>query len=177
MKKIGKKSIVLAALVLLLGGAVYVNTVLTKGSVSLTDMVNNTSSQTKTLGTAELVNASANETEGLTQLRLDRTKTRDESVSVLKTVTENEALSAEERSVAVETLAEMMDAMCEENDIETLVKAKGFSDCIATVGDGAVTVTVKSAARLTAAEAAQIRDIAVSVTNYDGDLIKIVEVS
>ena len=182
MKKIGKKSLILAAMVLLLGGAVYVNHVLTENGPSLTDMVNNTTSQSKTLGAAELVNAPTELTETpteddrMTQLRLDRTKCRDESISVLKTVTENTALTEEERKSAVDTLAGLVDDMRTENDIETLVKAKGFADCVASVGEETVTVTVRHETPLSPAEAAQIRDIAASTTNIGGDLIKIVEV-
>ena len=179
MKKIGKKSMILAAMVLLLGGAVYVNRVLTENGPSLTDLVNDTPSQSKTLGTAELVNAPADETaDRMTQLRLDRAKTQDESVSVLKSVTENAALTEDERKTAVDTLAALVDDMRTQNDIETLVLAKGgFKDCLASVGNDSITVTVKpEKGALTAAQAAQIRDIAVCATNSDGYLIKIVEV-
>lgn len=183
MKKIGKKSIILAAMMLMLGGAVYVNWILSGGDLSLTELVGGTSSSPKTLGTAELVNGEVSEetllqTEDdvMTELRLDRTKNRDASIATLKTVTENTALTEEERKSAVDTLAALVSSMEAENDIETLVKAKGFTDCVATIGEENVTVTVRAKEKLTAPDAAQIKDIAVSVTNYSAEMIKIVEV-
>lgn len=185
MKKIGKKSILLAAMMLLLGGAVYVNWVLSGGDLTMSELVGGTSSSPKNLGAAELVGTqvtesqvtvSGGEDDLLTELRLDRTKSRDQSIATLKTVTENTGLSEEERKSAVDTLAQLVRVMEAENDIESLVMAKGFEDCVATVGEENVTVTVRSDKELTAPDAAQIKDIAVSVTNYAPDAIKIVEV-
>ena len=185
MKKIGKKSIILAALVLLLGGAVYVNWLISGGTLTLTDLVNGTVSE-KPLGNAELVGNMNNsdivsrppEYEAtFTQLRLSRTQSRDESIAALKTVTENELLSSDERKSAVETLTVLVSNVQAEANIENLVKAKGFYDCLAYIGTENVTVTVAVKEPLTAQQAAQIKDIAVSETNYSPECIKIVEVS
>lgn len=187
MKKVGKKSIILAAMVLLLGGAVYVNWLISGGSLGLADLVNGTASD-KQLGNAELVGAPADGTESeetpvippyadtFTELRLSRSQSRDESISVLQTVTENEGLTEEERKSAVDTLAELVDNMQAEANVENLVKAKGFYDCMAYIGTDNVTVTVAAEEPLTAAQAAQIKDIAVAETNYSAERIKIVEV-
>ncbi len=187
MKKFGKKSIIVAAMMLMLGGAVYVNWMIAGGDLSLSELVGGTASSDKHLGEAELVGGTVSGvTSGtgtstdkggvLNELRLDRTQKRDASIATLKTVTENAELTEEERKSAVDTLAALVKAMETEQTIETLVKAKGFTDCVASVSDGSVTVTVQSKEKLTGSHAAQIKDIAVSATNYSGEMIKIVEV-
>ncbi len=187
MKKIGKKSIILAAMVLLLGGAVYVNWLISGGSLNLTDIVNGTVSG-RPLGDAELVGGTPAGDEDdtqvtpdyvdtFTELRLSRSQSRDESISVLQTVTENELLTEEERKTAVDTLSQLVNNIQAEANVENLVKAKGFLDCMTYIGSENVTVTVAVEEPLTAAQAAQIKDIAVSETNYAAEKIKIVEVS
>ena len=183
MKKVGKKSVIIAAMVLMLGGAVYVNWMVSGGSLSLSQVVNGNNSD-KTLGNAELVGnvVSSGQTENphtdtFTQLRLSRSQSRDESISALKIVTENELLSVDERKSAVDTLSVLVANMQAEANVENLVKAKGFYDCMTYIGSENVTVTVAVKEPLTASQVAQIKDIAVSETNYSSEKIKIVEVS
>ena len=192
IKKVGKKSVIIAVLALLLSGAVYVNWLVSGGGMTLTDLVNTTSPE-RELGNAELVNAPVNTGddgtqntdeasaqnragEAFTDLRLTRTRTRDESIATLKTVTEDENLTADEKKSAVDTLAQIVTQMQSESNIENLVKAKGFTDCIVYVNNENVTVTVASDTALSASQAAQIKDIAVGETNYASECIKIVEV-
>ncbi len=182
MKKISKKSIVLAAMVLVLGAAVYLNWQFSDGGLNLTSLINGN----KNLGDAQLVDnpttSGADETvqqedEQFAQMRLDRQKTRDESISVLKTVTENAELSTEEKKDAADTLAEIAKNMEHEGMIENLVKAKGFEECMAYVNGDAATVTVKTPQALTQSQAGQIMDIVQGETNISAANIKIVEVS
>ena len=77
----------------------------------------------------------------------------------------------------METLTVLVSNVQAEANIENLVKAKGFYDCLAYIGTENVTVTVAVKEPLTAQQAAQIKDIAVSETNYSPECIKIVEVS
>ncbi len=180
MKKIKKKTIVIAAMLMILGGALYVNWQLSGTSISLSEMVNGN----KNLGEALLVdnNSVVSEEnapevdEEFTQMRIERQKSRDESIGVLKGITETEDLSSEEKKSAADTLAMIAKNIESETTIENLVKAKGFTECMAYIGDDNVTVTVRTEASLTAAEAGQIRDIAVGETGLSSSKIKIVEV-
>lgn len=62
----------------------------------------------------------------------------------------------------------------QESNIESLIKAKGFEDCIAVVGDGGATVIVASDGLL-AGEVAQITEIICEQTSLPATGIKIVE--
>lgn len=179
MKKIKKKTIVIAAMLMILGGALYVNWQLSGTKISLSEMVNGN----KNLGEALLVDnnsvVSSEEAavdEEFTQMRLERQKSRDESIDVLKGITQTEDLSDEEKKTAAETLAILAKNIESETAIENLVLAKGFSQCLAYIGEDSVTVSVRTKEALTPAEAGQIRDIAVGETGLSSSKIKIVEV-
>lgn len=182
MKKIGKKTIVIAAMIMLIGGALYLNWQLSDSKFSLTEVINGN----KNLGEALLVdNASvasaiSEETpkvdEVFSEMRLERQQSRDESISVLKSVTEAENLNDDEKKSAADTLAEVAKNIESETTIENLVKAKGFSECMAYIGEKGVTVTVRTDEELTGAEAGQIKDIVIGETGLTSDKIKIVEV-
>lgn len=61
-----------------------------------------------------------------------------------------------------------------ESNVETMVKAKGFEDCLAVVNGDNVNVVVKTSGLLTN-EVAQIREIAMSETGFSPENIKIIE--
>ena len=62
-----------------------------------------------------------------------------------------------------------------ENNIETLVMAKGFSKCVTVINETTVTVAVKTDGLLQS-DMLQIQEIAAGETGYDLSNIKIVEI-
>ena len=90
-----------------------------------------------------------------TSTALSRAQSRDEAIEVLKLVCENDEASEEAKAEAAAKISKIAVDMQNEANIETLVKAKGFEDCVAVIGEGAVSVVVK-AESLQASEAAQI---------------------
>ena len=64
-----------------------------------------------------------------------------------------------------------------ENEIETLIKAKGFADCLCFLQAGRADLTVMTSGdALTAAQVAQIRDIVMSKSSVTAQNITVVEV-
>ena len=111
------------------------------------------------------------------QARLDRTKTRDEALDTLQKSLKSAKLSDEERDALTAQLTAAIDSITAESDIETLVKAKGFVDCVAFINGDAVDVTVMTTSDgLTKEEVAQIRDIVLSKCQVTAQNITIVEV-
>lgn len=108
-----------------------------------------------------------------TQTALTRQESRDEAMEVLKNVTEDESASEEAKAEARAMLAKIASDIQNEANIETLVMAKGFEDCIAVIGEGSVSVIVK-AESLQAAEAAQIFSIAYEATGINPENISII---
>lgn len=111
------------------------------------------------------------------QARLDRTKTRDEALDTLQKSLKSAKLSDEEKDALTAQLTATIDSITAESDIETLVKAKGFVDCVAFINGDAVDVTVMTTSDgLTKEEVAQIRDIVLGKCQVTAQNITIVEV-
>ena len=93
---LGKKQIVLASLVLILGAAIYLNYSVSKES-SPYDITAGTSASESDIGAygeAQLTDAKADET--FTEARLERKKARDEAVETLATTLKDTELTDEE---------------------------------------------------------------------------------
>ena len=104
---------------------------------------------------------------------LSRTQARDEAIDVLKLVTENEEASAEAKAEAAAKISKIAVDIQNETNIETLVKAKGFEECVAIISDDAASVIVK-AESLQANEAAQILAIVYETTGINPENISII---
>ena len=108
-----------------------------------------------------------------TSTALDRREARDEALDVLKMVTENDEASEQAKAEAAAKISQIAVDIQNEANIETLVKAKGFEDCVAIISDGAVSVIV-SAESLQAAEAAQILSIVYETTGINPENVSII---
>lgn len=125
----------------------------------------------KVLGEAEFVNSTS---EYFSSARLNRQETRDEAVRILNEIIANESSTEEDRAVAQEKLLALSDAADAEGRIENLVKAKGFAECVAMIGEESVNVVVQSDG-LGAADVIAIKDIAVAKTEQTAENVKIIE--
>lgn len=196
---IGKKQIILAALVVLLGGAVYVNYLYAeKGEDYLVTDVLNQTSQTesgvqttgeaasavtdgerlegKNYGDAQLVGGEVAASEYFEQAQLERTRSRDEAVETVKSVLENSDASAEEVAEATSQIVQISQQIEDESKIESLIKAKGFSECMVYLDGESANVVVQTSG-LKAEEAAQIKNIVLSQQDLKPENITIQEVN
>lgn len=108
-----------------------------------------------------------------TATALDRKEARDEAIDVLKLVSESEDASAEARAEASAKISQIALDIQNEANIETLVKAKGFAECVAVISEGSCSVIV-SAESLQAAETAQIFSIVYDTTGISPDKVSII---
>lgn len=104
-----------------------------------------------------------------------RKKNRDEAVSVLSELVDNINADETSRRTAAAAITGYVQTSEKEQQIENLIKAKGFRECIVFLGDNNATVVVESDG-LTSAQAAQIMDITSSETGFSFDVIKIIEI-
>ncbi len=132
----------------------------------------------KNYGDAQLVSASETGSDQyFEQARLSRSKTRDEALDTMQQALKNAALSEEEKSAVTQTLTSAINSITVESDIENLVKAKGFADCVAFIDGERVSLTVKTGSEgLTTGEVAQLRDIILGKMDVKAQNISIVEV-
>ena len=86
-------------------------------------------------------------------------------------------LSAEEKKSYTQQLTGSLEDLNAENEIETLVRAKGFADCLCFLQSGRADLTVMTSGEpLTAAQVAQIRDVVLSKSTVPAQNITVVEV-
>ena len=76
---------------------------------------------------------------------------------------------------AVDKAASIAARQTAESNIETLLKAKGFTETLAVIGDNDINIVVRSES-LSAAQTLQIQDIARAQSGYTVDKIKILTV-
>ena len=109
------------------------------------------------------------------QARYTRKQSRDEAISVFRSVIENENADSEARLEASENINEYAVRSEKETAAENQIKAKGFEECIVYIGEDNASVMVQTDG-LTSEQAAQILDIVAAETNLNANVIKIIEV-
>ena len=129
-------------------------------------------------GDAQLVATTEKSTQKyFEETRLSRQKSRDEALDVLQKTLKNSKLSDSEKTKATEELSQIIKNITTESDIENLVKAKGFTDCVVFINGEKVSVAVQvSKGDLNKQNVAQIRDIVLGKANVKPQDIIIIEV-
>ena len=83
----------------------------------------------------------------------------------------------EEKKNATAKLSQIIQNLTSETDIENMVKAKGFRDCVASITEDKISVAVRPVnGELNKADVAKIRDIVLSKTTISSQNIVVVEV-
>ncbi len=182
---LGKKQIVLASLVTILGIAVYLNYVFTDtGNFDLLTASQSDSSETENYGEAQLTGAepveettveSSGESDYFTSARLERRKARDEAIETLAQTLGAEEMTDDEKELAAEKALAVSAQIESENKIETLVKAKGFAECLAYVDADSARVIVRTDG-LTAETANQIKNIIIEETGLSAEDVSVGEI-
>ena len=136
------------------------------------------SSAGKNYGEAQLVSvANDSGAKFFEEARLKRQKAHDAALDTIQKTLKSSNLSADEKKSYAQELTGNLEDLNAENEIETLVKAKGFADCLCFLQSGRADLTVMTTGdALTAAQVAQIRDIVLSKSSVTAQNITVVEV-
>lgn len=136
------------------------------------------SSANKNYGEAQLVSvANDSGTKFFEQARLNREKAHDEAMDTIQKTLKSSSLSTEEKKEYTAQMTATLEDLNTENEIETLVRAKGFADCLCFLQSGRADLTVMTSGDpLTAAQVAQIRDIVLNKSSVSAQNITVVEV-
>ena len=107
-----------------------------------------------------------------------RQESRDSAADLLQeTIAYETGADETAASAASVRLEEMVSTALQEAEIEGLVIAKGYEDCVAYMSDGAISVAVAAPEEgLTAESVAQICDIVTTQSDYTPSQLKIIEV-
>ena len=109
--------------------------------------------------------------------RLTRQQARDSAISILREATELENATQEAVDGAMAEMSVMAGFSLDEVEIETLIKAKGFAECVVFLDDDSVTVAVSAPEEgLSSSAVSKITDIILAETGLSAEQIKIIEV-
>ena len=179
--KFGKKQLVLASLVLALGAAVYLNWQFA-GTGRLP--VGDSSSETSQLGAAQLVNNTYVETvndgaesggasgDALAQARMDRQNSRDQALELLDGVLEDVDSDSAAKQQAVEEASAIAQNILAESNVESLLEAKGYTDCVAYITAQECSVVLAGAVE--EADTLIVQEVVMEQTGLTADKIKII---
>ncbi len=111
------------------------------------------------------------------EARLTRQISRDEALELLQSAASADTASQETIDSAMNAIAAMAACSMQETQIENLLLAKDFSDCVVYIGNGTVTVAVPAPMDGLSEDAvARITDIICTETEYDATQLHIIEV-
>ena len=178
--KFQKKYIVLAALVLALGTAVYINWQFagahpdtTSKELGAASYVNATVSESTTDEAVETAALSKEQKNYFATERTKRQTTQDKVIDDANKILNIEGASDEEKSEAQKSVETMLKNFTIQDSIERIVKAKGFSECLCYISDVGVTIIVPDS-ELNDTSALVIDDAVISHYEVDYDDISIV---
>lgn len=170
-----KKHIAVASMVLMLSAAVYINYLYAAGNFeNFVDAGKNYGDSILVEGTAdeEMANADIY----FSEARVSRQQSRDEAVATIENLYVSADEDAQQVSVLAEKATQIASNMELENKIESLIKAKGFKDCIVYISGEYADVMVQTEGLLPT-EAAVIKEAIIQETSVPVENISIVEVN
>lgn len=156
-KKVGKRNIIIAAAFVVVAAAIIVGVSLSKNGGGGFDYsqgvgLQPTDTQKPTSSSADSVDTY------FSSVQVNRQRTRDEALEVLQGVVDNEASTATAKEEALAEINKMAKEMEAESNIETLIVAKGFEECVAVISGENANIVVKSE-ELKPAQISQINEI------------------
>ena len=107
--------------------------------------------------------------------RLDRKSTRDQEILYLDAIIASTTASSEAKATAEKEKQEIISNMSLTTNLESLIKAKGFSDVVVSAMSSSISVIVETSG-LDKVQVGQIVDVIQTSTSYSLDNIKIIEV-
>lgn len=177
--KLWKRNAIVAAVMVVICAGIYLNWLYGGEAVDLTQTLD----ADKVLGestlvlndTTELSLSAAQSVSGqedFAQMRLSRQTARDEAVTLLQeTIAYAEGADTSESNRKLEGI--IADALAE-SQIESLVIAKGYTDCVAYISDDGISVAVAAPAEgLSESDVSLLADIVLAQTSYELSDIRI----
>ncbi|MFB0919734.1 MAG: SpoIIIAH-like family protein [Oscillospiraceae bacterium] len=172
-----KKYITIAAVLLCVCAAVYLNWSYNKDSKGGTELSDAELANVKSEDAAADSGMTEEVSNYFAQARLTRQQSRDEALELLKAAASSETASQETIDGAMNAISAMANYSMQETQIENLLLAKNFAECVAFISADGVTLAVPAPAEgLKAEDVAKITDAIVAETDFSATQIRIIEV-
>ena len=160
LPKIGRKHIVIACAILLIAVAVVLNIVLFRGNGDTVDTPAAEPGDTVTDAADTDKTQTVSEADGyFSATQVSRQRARDEALEVLQGVVDSDEADEATKTGALLEISQLAKAMEAEANIESLVTAKGFAQCVAVINGDLCSVVVSNEGDLTPAQISQINEI------------------
>ncbi len=167
--KNAKRNIIVATVLLFVCAAVYLNWSYNNRRDDADDVLKEQPQQTASAGSTE--------SDYFARARLTRQTSRDEALSLLETAAAGEGASQETIDSAMDAIAAMAAASMQETQIENLLLARDFADCVVYIASDGVTVAVPAPVEgLSSALVAQVTETVCAETGLSAEDIRVIEV-
>lgn len=170
ISRIGTRNIIIASSLVLIGAAVILNFVFfgnSQPAVADGEPLGET-------GGEVVEDAVYAEDSYFASAQLSRQQSRDQAIAVLQTVIASSTADAATKEAASADINRIASEIQTEANIETLIKSKGFEECVAVISEGTASVIVASDG-LMPNELSQIKEIVWEQAGIDPVNIKIIE--
>ena len=157
LAKIGRRNLVIIAAVLLIGAAVAVNYFVFYGDDGKIDYGGSNMGDLD--AGADAGDNGSNQDSYFSAAALSRQQARDEALEVLETVLASESAKDEAKAEALADISRIALEIEKEANIETLIRAKGFEECVAVISGESASIIVKGDGELLSSHVAQIGEI------------------
>ncbi len=185
MKRNLKRNLVIVAVLVFVGAAVYLNWSYNSrwgaadaAMVAAEDAAMRAAQEQYTAASAEKDDASVAVTAYFDEARLTRQTSRDEALELLEQACAGQDTSQEVIDESMRQINAMASWNLQESLLENQLLAKNFTDCVVFVSGDGVTVAVPAPVEgLTDTQVAQITEAVVANTDYTAQALHIIEVT
>ena len=180
--QIWKRNAVVAAIALFVCAAVYLNwnyeqQVQTGKVLGESAMVDGTGDDLLRQPEQQIQTNQTQDSGYFAMARLNRQQARDSALTLLEDAAAGEQADQTMKDQANAAIQTMADYTVTEAQIENLVLAKGYTDCVAFIGEQSLSLAVAAPEEgLTDADTARILDVVQQVSNFSASQVKIIPV-
>ncbi len=175
-----KRNLTVICSLLLIGAAIALNfTVFSQDNPQDSQNSGNVTVQSdgENLGDATFVAGGAQEVSDggyFSAVQISRQRARDEAMETLLLVVDSQDVMADAKDEAYEKISKIAANIENEANVEALIMAKGFENCVAVINDNSASIIVKSSGLLPN-EVAQIQEIVCEHSGLSAQSITIIE--
>ena len=172
--KSGKRNLIIACAVVMIGVAVWANWVFFSGNGDGFDYAGSTgmsgeldNSKSPTSGEEETGASNASTDSYFSTMQVSRQRSRDEALEVLYAIIDNANATEEVKAEAAAEVALIAESIQNEAYIEAAVSSQGYEKCVAVISNDTVSVIVKHEGQLTPTQLAQINSVVYEYTKIE----------
>lgn len=173
-QKVGKRNFIIFGAIILIAAAVTVNLVIFAKDDDGYDYDQSAGMSADTAPQTTPADTDVSDDSYFSSVQVNRQRTRDEAIEVLQGVVDDDLATEAAKTEALAQITNLANIMAKEANIETLIIAKGFEECVAVISDDGASIVVKSEG-LNASQIAQINEIVYSEAGIRPVNITIIE--